>query len=114
MVRMLQGAGRGGLKEWMLQLPHRGGLVDLMVPHAGRGGLMERMLQGSHHGGPGGLELGVLAAQPPCCTSWSPRALGQGTDEGALLHSHGVLTRCWLWLHRQLRFMGRSCRLSGL
>ena len=82
MVRMLQGAGHGGLKEWMLQIPHRGGLVDQMAPLAGPGGSFERMLQGPRHGEHGGLELGVLAAHSACRTSWSGRALGQGTGEG--------------------------------
>ena len=62
MKRMLQGAGRGGSKEWMLQMLQCAGRVDRMVPMAGRGRLIERMLQGPHHGELGGLELSMLAA----------------------------------------------------
>ena len=83
MERVLQGARRSGLKEWMLQMPHRGGLVGRVVPMAGSGGLMERMLQEPQHFGRGALELGVLAAQPPCRTSWFRRALEQGTCGGS-------------------------------
>ena len=45
MVPTLQVAGRRGLREWMLQMPPPGGLVDRMVPLAGRSGLMGRVLQ---------------------------------------------------------------------
>ena len=34
--------------------------------------------------------------------------------KGTVVHSHGVLSRGWLWLQQQLSFTGRCGRLCGL